>query len=438
MNSPADVLARILQMLEADLAKTTIDTWFEDATAVELTDKKLVLYTPTRFKRDVIENRYAGFVNEALKALFSSDVTLEIRSGDPPAEEPVGEEEEGSFGFADFTFDQYVVGPSNNFAHAAAEAVSKAPAKKYNPLVIYGESGLGKTHLMCAIANRIRHDHPEMRIVYRKGEQFMNEVIEAVRAPDNREPVANLHNTYRQADLLLIDDIQAIANKPSTEDEFFHTFNALYEAHKQIVVTCDRPPKEIRTLADRIKSRLEAGLLADIQPPDFETRMAILRNKAARIGLEVDDKFLQYIATNITVNIRQLEGTVKKLAAIQSLMGETINQATVTRIVKEVMRETPGMKPTPNLIIDEVAAFYGLEPDALQGPSRRKDTLIPRQVAMYIMREMTDLSLPEIGRQFGRDHSTAIHSIGKIEELIHAGRVQKDEVRDIMNNITSR
>ncbi len=437
MNSAADVLASMLQLLESRLSKTTISTWFEDAEAVELTDSKLVIYTPTPFKQDVIVGRYADLCNEALREIFSADVTLEVVIEKPDPSRPADDDPELSSRLSDLTFASFVVGPSNAFAHAAAEAVSKAPGRKWNPLFIYGGSGLGKTHLLCAIANSIRRQFPEKKIVYRKGEEFTNEVIAAVRS-SSTEAIANLHNTYRMADLLLIDDIQFIAGKEATQNEFFHTFDVLYEAQKQIVVSSDRPPREMYTLEERIRSRLEAGLLADIQAPDYETRMAILANKAAKIHLKVEEKYLQYIANNITANVRQLEGTVKKLAATSSLMGKEITQSSVSAAVKDVLRETPGLKPTANLIIEEVASFYDIEPDALRSNSRRKDTLTPRQVAMYVMREMTGMSLPEIGREFGKDHATVLHAVKKIEQNIRAGKEPKNEVRDIIHNITNR
>ncbi len=437
MNSAADVLASMLQLLESRLSKTTISTWFEDAEAVELTDSKLVIYTPTPFKQDVIVGRYADLCNEALREIFSADVTLEVVTEKPDPSRPADDDPELSSRLSDLTFASFVVGPSNAFAHAAAEAVSQAPGRKWNPLFIYGGSGLGKTHLLCAIANSIRRQFPEKKIVYRKGEEFTNEVIAAVRS-SSTEAIANLHNTYRMADLLLIDDIQFIAGKEATQNEFFHTFDVLYEAQKQIVVSSDRPPREMYTLEERIRSRLEAGLLADIQAPDYETRMAILANKAAKIHLKVEEKYLQYIANNITANVRQLEGTVKKLAATSSLMGKEITQSSVSAAVKDVLRETPGLKPTANLIIEEVASFYDIEPDALRSNSRRKDTLTPRQVAMYVMREMTGMSLPEIGREFGKDHATVLHAVKKIEQNIRAGKEPKNEVRDIIHNITNR
>lgn len=435
MNSAADVLAKVLEMLEEHLSKTTIATFFEDAEALELTDNRLVIYTPIEFKRETILKRYADLFNDALRELFSADVRLEVLSGKKPGEETVQAPAEETGSTQDYTFEQYVVGPSNNFAHAASMAVAQAPARRYNPLLIYGGSGLGKTHLLCAIANRIRKNHPEMKIIYKKGEEFTNEVIAAVRSP-SPEATVNFRNHYRQADLLLIDDIQFIAGKESTQDEFFHTFNALYEDHKQIVVSSDRPPKEIYTLEDRIKSRFEAGLIADIQPPDYETRMAILKNKAAHMDLQLDEKYMQYIAKNITSNIRQIEGTIKKLSAMQTLMGMEINQQNVSAAIKDILRENPGMKPTANLIIEEVASFYGIEADMLRSQSRKKETLIPRQVAMYLMQRMAGMSSPEIGREFGKDHSTVLHSINRIEDCIKAGKEQKNEVKDIINNIT--
>lgn len=443
MNSPGDVLDKIRILLEENLARTTIATWFEDAEAVALEPDRLVIYTPTAFKRDVICDRYAGYVNAALKELFSSDMTVEVLTGhdadsyktaSAPTDDamPLPEND-----LVEYTFEEYVVGPSNVFAHAAALAVANNPAKKYNPLFIYGGSGLGKTHLLYAIANHIKKTQPEANIVYKKGEEFTNEIISAIADKDPRSTAA-FRDKYRLADLLLLDDIQFIAGKDSTQNEFFHTFNALYEDKKQIVLTSDRPPKEIYTLEERLKSRFESGLLADIQPPDYETRMAILKSKAAKIGLDIPVKYMQYIANNITTNIRQIEGTVKKLMAMKTLLNMELTQETVSAAIKDMLRDNPGMKPTANLIIEEVAAFYGISEDAIRSASRRNDALAPRQAAMYIMREMTGMSLPEIGREFGKDHSTVIHSIKKVEEIIRAGGDQKNEIKDIISNITDR
>ncbi|MBR6556330.1 MAG: chromosomal replication initiator protein DnaA [Clostridia bacterium] len=437
MNSADDVLAKVLEILEEHLSKTTIATFFEDAMAVELTEQKLVIYTPIEYKRSIINKLYMEPFNKALQELFSADVRLEVVSGKNPAETPAVNDGGDTVRNTDmdYTFEKYVVGPSNNFAHAAAMAVAQAPGRRYNPLLIYGGSGLGKTHLLCAIANRIRREQPDLKIIYRTGEQFTNEVISAVRSPDP-DATVNFRNLYRQADLLLIDDIQFIAGKDATQDEFFHTFNALYEDHKQIVVSSDRPPKEIYTLEDRIKSRFEAGLIADIQPPDYETRMAILKNKSANMDLDLDEKHMQYIAKNVTSNIRQIEGTIKKIAAMKTLMGMEITQQNISNAIKDILRENPGIKPTANLIIEEVSSFYGIDPDMLRSASRKKEALIPRQVAMYIMQHMAGMSTPAIGREFGKDHSTVLHAISRIEECIRNGKEQKNEVRDIMNNIT--
>jgi len=441
MNSASDVLARVLAMMESEISKTTIATWFDDATAVDLKPDALVIHTPSDFKRSVIESRYMNYLKKALKQVFSSDMEVVVLTGDElktyksdPKESAFADKQPQGDAF-EHTFSTFVIGSSNKFAHAAAYAVANNPAKAYNPLFIYGGSGLGKTHLIRAISHFTELARPEYKTVYVKGDDFTNDVISAI----GSNTTDKLRARYRVADLLLVDDIQFIAGKPSTQEEFFHTFNTLYEAHKQIVLTSDRPPKEIYTLEDRLRTRFEWGLIADIQPPDYETRMAIIKNKADRLGLNIPEPLMQYISNSITANVRQLEGTVKKLLACRDLMQQEITLETVQQAIRDMFKENPGLKPTASLIIDEVARFFNIEPDQLKSKQRGKETVIPRQIAMYITREMTDLSLPEIGREMGgRDHSTVIHSINKIEEQLKNDPDMKNQIKDLMSNIRER
>jgi len=338
-------------------------------------------------------------------------------------------------GTEEYTFERFVVGSSNKFAHAAALAVAEHPAQTYNPLFIYGESGLGKTHLLYAIAHKIHQNHPEYRIVYIKGDSFTNELIQAIREGRNPE----FREKYRSADVFLMDDVQFIAGRESTQEEMFHTFNTLYEAGRQIVFTADRPPKEMLRLDDRLRTRFEWGLPVAIQPPDYETRVAIIKNKAIRRGMNLPDPVLQYIAENITSNVRQIEGTVNKILAFQELMGASVDVDTVTRAVRDMFKDKAEFLPSPEIIIDEVSKFYNIDVEALRGQGRTKDTALARQIARYQIRRMTNLSLKEIGKEFdNRDHTTVMHSIDRIEKLTKQSPEVAEVIKDINANINAR
>ncbi|MBP3520895.1 MAG: chromosomal replication initiator protein DnaA, partial [Oscillospiraceae bacterium] len=335
-----------------------------------------------------------------------------------------------------YTFDTFVVGSSNKFAYAAAKAVADAPGKPkgYNPLFLYGESGLGKTHLLYAIAHAIHAQNPAYRIVYIKGDAFTNELIAAIREGKNQE----FRDKYRQADVFLMDDVQFIAGRESSQEEMFHTFNSLYEEGKQIVFTADRPPKEMLRLDDRLKTRFEWGLPVDIQPPDYETRVAIIKNKAIARGIVLPDPVLRYVAENITANVRQIEGTVNKILAFQDLMGQQVDVDTVTRAVRDMFKDKADFLPTPDVIIEEVAKFYHIPSHEIKGKSRTKDIVLARQVAMYEIRRMTTLSLQEIGEVFSRDHTTVMHSIERIENMDKKSPEMAEILKDINANINAR
>ena len=414
MNLATDIWAKVLELMQPDMTTTTIHTWFDDATAVALEEDRFVLYSPTRFKRDIIATRYVPFIQKALHELFSTDFDVavltegELDTYQQPAK--------SSFlpGTEEYTFERFVVGSSNKFAHAAARAVADNPGHSYNPLFIYGESGLGKTHLLYAIAHTIHDNHPDYKVVYIKGDTFTNELIQAIREGRNSE----FREKYRGADVFLMDDVQFIAGR---------------------VFTSDRPPKEMLRLEDRLKTRFEWGLLADIQPPDYETRMAIIKNKAIRMGVELPEFLLQLIAENITANVRQIEGTVNKIMAYQDLMGDSVDKETVVRAVKDMFKEKSDIVPTAEVIIDEVCKFYNIEPAVLKGQGRAKDISMARQIAMYLIRRMTNLSLKEIGKEFeGRDHTTVLHSIERIEDLSKNDPEKAEIIKDITANINIR
>lgn len=333
-----------------------------------------------------------------------------------------------------YTFDTFVVGSNNRFAHAASLAVAESPGTLYNPLFIYGGAGLGKTHLMQSIAHYILRNDPSVRVLYVTSETFTNDLIDSLKGKKNAE----FKEKYRSIDVLMIDDIQFLIGKESTQEEFFHTFNCLYEAGKQIVVTSDRPPKEMKRLNDRLCSRLEGGLLADVQPPDLETRTAIIRTKAAQFGMVLSEEVVQYIAENITSNVRQLEGVVKRLTAYRDILDDTITVDSVKRAIKDVIR-TGTYIPTPDVIIEESARSFQLSGADLRGQSRSKKTAMARQIAMYLMRNLTNLPLKEIGEEFGgRNHATVLSSIRKVEELLKSDPDISATVRDITSNINSK
>ena len=436
MNPTAEVWDKVVSLMRNEMTETTINTWFDDALPVSLDESSFTLYSPTRFKRDIIAARYVPAIQKALHELFSADFQVTVLT-ENELDQARENGKRGDFlpGTEEYTFDRFVVGSSNKFAHAAARAVADNPGKSYNPLFIYGESGLGKTHLLYAIAHTIHKNHPEYKVVYIKGDTFTNELIQAIREGRNAE----FREKYRGADVFLMDDVQFIAGRDSTQEEMFHTFNTLYELKKQIVFTSDRPPKEMLRLEDRLKTRFEWGLLADIQPPDYETRMAIIKNKAIRMGVELPEFLLQLIAENITANVRQIEGTVNKIMAYQDLMGDTVDKETVIRAVKDMFKDKPDIVPTADVIIDEVCKFYNIDPPTLRGQGRSKDISTARQIAMYLIRRMTNLSLKEIGREFdNRDHTTVLHSIERIEDLSKNDPERTEIIKDIIANINSR
>ncbi|MBR5533867.1 MAG: chromosomal replication initiator protein DnaA [Ruminiclostridium sp.] len=436
MNSAAEIWERVLTLMEQTMTKTTITTWFSDAEAVALEESRFILYIPTDFKKEIVVSRYLPDIQKALYDLFSANLDVVVL-GQGEREKYVRRDSASRFlpGTEDYTFERFVVGNSNKFAHAAARQVAERPGESYNPLFIYGESGLGKTHLLYAIAHAIHREHPDYRIVYIRGDAFTNELIRAIREGKNQE----FRDKYRSADVFLMDDVQFIAGRDSTQEEMFHTFNTLYEEKKQIVFTSDRPPKEMLRLEDRLKTRFEWGLLADIQPPDYETRVAIIKNKAIRMGVELPEEVLTYVAENITANVRQIEGTVNKILAYRDLMGSNVDANAVTRAVRDMFKDTTDILPTAEVIIEEVGKFYSIDDTALRGQGRTKETSLARQIAMYLIRNMTKLSLKDIGKEFNnRDHTTVLHAIERIEEFCKTKPEIAEVVKDIRTNVNNR
>ena len=393
-----NILEMALEQL--DFPPSTISAWFDDVTVVSFGDNRLVLHSPVPFKKEFIESKFIAPLQEVLHNLTGDPITIVVVTGEYTA-------------------------PSTS------TSPYERPAAENNPLFIYGNSGLGKTHLMYAIANVLRRTHPEYRIIYVKGEDFTNELITAIQEGN----VQAFRNKYRMVDLLLLDDVQFIAGKERTQEEFFHTFNALYEAKKQIVLTSDRPPKEINTLEDRMKTRFEWGLLADIQPPDFETRIAIIRDKAVKMGVELPDDVSNYIAENIQANIRQLEGAVKKIKAMHELMGERITVSLAENAIDALRTENPGLNPTPERIMEAVANYFYIPVEQMISQNRSKDVAYPRQMAMYMIRQELEYSFPDIAKIFKRDHTTVMHACNKIEEERKNSRETEDVIKKLHNNI---
>ena len=435
MNSNADLWNEILKLLARDLPETSINTWFGNCRVLEVQDNLLLLHCPSEYSREIILTRYADLLKKVLKEIFAADFEISILTTEEmeqylekhrsPASDPFGSEE--------FTFEKFIVGNSNKMAFAAAKAVAENLANKYNPLLIYGDSGLGKTHLLYSIAHAIRHNRPKSRIVYIKGDDFTNELIGAIQTGRNSE----FREKYRRADLLLVDDIQFIAGKVQTQEEFFHTFNTLYESGRQIVLTSDRPPKEMLRLEDRLRSRFEGGLMVDISPPDYETRVAIVKTKAARLGIPLAEDAGNYIAENIKANIRQIEGILKKIQAYIDLQGAgAVNMELVQRITKEIIDSEKAY--APEYIIAKVADFYDITPEEVIGKGKTKNVANARQMSIFLTRKLTGLTLEQIGEVMNRDHSTVLHSIRKVEESLQNDPKLVDTVHDITANITNK
>jgi len=415
----------------------------------------VVIAAPNSFAKDVIENRLRATINQALaeetgreiRVAVTIDESLEVVEESPP--EPIIEraaprpgtgrghqvravESEPSQLNPRYIFETFVIGSSNRFAHAAAVAVAEAPAKAYNPLFIYGESGLGKTHLLHAIGAYAKDLYGGVRVRYVSSEEFTNDFINSIR--DDKSSA--FQRRHRDVDILLVDDIQFLENKEATQEEFFHTFNTLYNANKQIVISSDRPPKQLTTLEDRLRSRFEWGLITDVQPPELETRIAILRKKAAQDRLNAPDDVLEYIASKISKNIRELEGALIRVTAFASLNRQPVDLALAEIVLKDLIPDESGPEITSGTIMAQTAAYFSLSLDELCGSSRSRALVNARQIAMYLCRELTDLSLPKIGQTFGgRDHTTVMHADRKIRELMAERRSIYNQVTELTNRI---
>lgn len=452
-----DVWYKVIAALNARLTQVSLNSWLKNVKPIDIFEQTLVLAVSNKFLKTIIESRYSSYIYDALKDIAPdiSDVEIMVAEDDDIDEyksqlttsgesyahtydETEKESDSDDVYFAQndtlnpkYTFETFVIGNSNRFAHAASLAVAEAPGKAYNPLFIYGGVGLGKTHLMHAIGHYILKNNPGAKLRYVTSEKFTNELINSIKDDRNEE----FRNKYRNIDVLMVDDIQFIANKERTQEEFFHTFNALYEANHQIIISSDRPPKDIPTLEDRLRSRFEWGLLADIQPPDLETRIAILRKKADMEKIEVSDEILTFIAQQIQSNIRELEGALVKIMAYASLNKKDIDIEVAGDVLRDIIKNDQPQKITVDKIQKIVSSYYNIRPDDFKAKKRNRAISYPRQIAMYLCREMTDLSLPKIGEEFGgRDHTTVIHACEKI-----MGDMEKEpDIRLTINELKKR
>ncbi len=407
------------EIMRNELMTVSFNTWIETIDPVAIEDSTIILQTLSVLNRSVLETRYNDLIKNTVKHVTNQDYVIKyiipeentLDKNKAAREQEVNDLLESTNLNPRYVFNEFVVGNSNRFAHAASLAVAESPAKAYNPLFIYGGVGLGKTHLMHAIAHYILSQNKNAKIYYVSSEKFTNELINSIKDDKNEE----FRNKYRTVDVLLVDDIQFIAGKERTQEEFFHTFNALYEDNKQIIVSSDRPPKEIPTLEDRLRSRFEWGLISDIQAPDFETRIAILRKKSERDRADVPNEVFEFIASKIKSNIRELEGALNRVVAYSTLTKREVDISLANEALKDLIASSKARKIDIDLIKATVAEYFNMKIDDFESKKRTRQIAYPRQIAMYISRELTDLSLPKIGEEFGgRDHTTVIHACEKI------------------------
>ena len=471
-----DIWNLALEELTKKYGKIVSDLWFTSLTLYEFTDTHAVVVCDMPYKYTILKNKYIDSIAEALAKVtgFAVEIIIVDKTIDPaeyakyvnsiigevrepvnladqpqvgaPAPEPVSADGTGAPAAkpgqpahqGEYTFANFIVGSSNKFAHAASVAVANEPTCKsnadnytYNPLFIYGSSGLGKTHLLYAIINRIRETRPELKIVYVKGEEFTNQMVDSI----SRKVPEQFREKYRGADILLIDDVQFIAGRDAKQEEFFHTFNALYEDHKQIILTSDRPPRDIKTLEDRLKTRFEWGITADIQPPDADLRAAILKKKAASMNIELSNDVINFLAENLKSNNRQLEGAIKKLGALSLLTGTPITIEIAKNSIADLMTGGQPVSVTIDRILETVAKKYAITVEDLKGTKRTKEIAYARHIAVYLLRKMTDMSLPQIGKLLKRDHSTIISSLKTVEKELGANTQTDADVTGLMKEI---
>ena len=463
----SDIWTQIKESLSEKFSPSQMDLWFNPLQMHSYEDNVIILSTNSEFKYTKIKEQYLDVIKDAFTEFFGFEQQVDIVFiGEPSTPEKIqrqlgifrekkpenteattesksenlkNDSNESISGVLpidysfQYTFENFIVGSSNRFAHAACTAVAAHPASNYNPLFIYGPSGLGKTHLMSAIVNEIKRKNPAAKVIYIKGDDFTNEMIESL----SKQEMHKFHAKYRNCDILLIDDIQFIAGKTSTQEEFFHTFNTLYENHKQIVLSSDRPPKDIQTLEDRLKTRFEWGLIADIEPPDLELRIAIIKKKAEQVSINLSEEVLTFLAENLRSNIRQIEGTIKKLSAIVFLSGRTITMEIAASCLQEI---TGGVVPV-QVVVDKIFSTvfnkYNVGKEDLLGPKRNKDIAFARHVCIYLIKEITDMSYPGIGKMFNRDHTTVMASRDLVSKKMLSDAMLAVDIAEMTKEINS-
>lgn len=438
-----EIWQRTLGLLKNELTEISFNTWIKTIDPMSLNSNTINLAVPADFNKGILESRYQTLIKNAIKQVTFKEYEVKFVVPSQESMENTSRKNENSYSEEvvvsalnpKYTFDTFVIGNSNRFAHAAALAVAESPAKAYNPLFIYGGVGLGKTHLMHAIGHYVLNQSPSSKVLYVSSEKFTNELINAIKDDKNEE----FRSKYRNIDVLLIDDIQFIGGKERTQEEFFHTFNALYEANKQIILSSDKPPKDITTLEERLRSRFEWGLIADMQAPDLETRIAILRKKAQLENLDVPNDVMVFIADKIASNIRELEGALNRVIAYSSLTENEISIDLASEALKDILSANKTKILNCATIQEVVARYFDMRPEEFKSKKRTRDIAYPRQIAMYLCRDLTDMSLPKIGYEFGgRDHTTVIHACEKITDDIENNSETRRAINEIKRNLTGK
>ncbi len=454
MNIGENLWHDIVEKLKEEFSETTVGLWFGSATIGSLDGDSVTIVAEDDFKKSIIEKKYLPVLERMFEELlgFKVEVRVDSATGDsdarseerlfvtsaPPARPDPAAQEKPAAGpnlRSEYTFDNFVVGSSNQLAQAAAYAVAQHPAELYNPLFLFGPSGLGKTHLLFAIMNEVRKLHPNFNILYVTSEEFTNELIDALALRQNRNLA--FKEKYRNVDMLLVDDVHFIAGKYSVQEEFFHTFNALYNEKKQIILTSDRPPRDISYLESRLLTRFESGLMADIQPPDTELRAAIFKMKTQLLGIRLDNEVLTYLSENITNNVRQIEGALKRLRAQSFITGEPISKAMAADVLKDFFTTDGAERVTIEKVFSFVSRRYGFSTEDIRGKKRTSDIVYVRHIAMYLCTEYTGLSLKAIGRQFGRDHSTVINARDNVINRMKKDSAFDKEIRELSKELTT-
>lgn len=447
-----DEIRQIWEMVKdtfrGKLPESTLNLWFGELEVISFRDDTITMGIASEFKFKIVKEKYINDIQTAFCQLLGFDIHVNltftgsaVKNDHVKFEPAVSKEREekkpdldsinlSNYNF-EYTFENFIVGSTNKFAQAACVAVANNPATNYNPLFIYGNSGLGKTHLMYAIINRLKQNNSNIKIIYTKGEDFTNQMIACLTS----KTMEDFRDKYRKCDVLLIDDIQFIAGKISTQEEFFHTFNALYEEKKQIILTSDRPPREIKTLEDRLKSRFEWGLIADIEPPDLELRIAIIKKKAEQVNVKIPDEVLTFLGENLRSNIRQIEGAIKKLGALSFLSGKTITMEVARECISELLDGAEPVSITVDKIFTAVYNKYGIPKEEIVGKKRSKEIAAARHISIYLIRELTEMSYPNIGKIFDRDHTTVLVSYNSIHEKVSFDPIFSVEMNELKKEI---